>query len=111
MLICGGYDVCSRRNLRLHAVGTDPTHGHYLVSDKDFLDWELVRDKLKNLLSLFLGRATGNAGRRWFSDGASRKRVETQSHFDHLVNSYLPDQCGIFWKPGVMLPEIPDGIL
>jgi hypothetical protein len=62
-------------------------------------------------LSLFLGRAIGQAGRKWFSDGGSRKHIETRDHFDRLVNSYLPDQRGVFWREGMPLPEIPDGIL
>ena len=44
-------------------------------------------------------------------NGASRKRVEDQDHFDRLVNSYLPGQRGLFWKEGLELPTIPDNIL
>ena len=28
ILVAGGLDICVRRNWRLHAVGTDPTHAH-----------------------------------------------------------------------------------
>jgi hypothetical protein len=111
VLIVGAFDICSRRNWHLHAIGTDPTHGHFLVSEKEFMDWEAVRDKLKNILSLLLGRATGQSGKPWFVAKGSRKRVEDQKHFDYLVNTYLPDQRRLFWKKGSALPDIPVGIL
>jgi hypothetical protein len=111
LLIVGAADVCHRRGWRLHAVGTDPTHGHFLVSQPGFMDWQFVRDKLKNILSLFLGRLIDKRGKRWFVAKGSRKRVADREHFDYLVDEYLPGQRGLFWKEGDPLPEIPDGIL
>jgi hypothetical protein len=111
ILIAGAFDICARREWRLHAVGTDPTHGHFLISQPGFMDWQAVRDKLESVLSLFLGRATGQPGRSWFVAQGSRKRVADRDHFDYLVNTYLPGQRGLFWKEGTPLPAIPDGIL
>jgi hypothetical protein len=75
------------------------------------MDWQYVRDKLKNILSLFLGRLAGQQGKRWFVADGSRKRVNDRDHFDYLVQRYLPKHRGVFWKEGEPLPEIPDGIL
>lgn len=111
VLIVGCHDICIRRNWRLHAVGSDPTHAHYLISQRGYFDFVPVRDKLKNLLSLFLGRATGATGRHWFAGGGSNRRVEDRKHFDHLMETYLPKQRGLFWREGMPLPAIPDGIL
>jgi hypothetical protein len=111
VLIAGAADVCRRRDWRFHAGGTDPTHGHFLISWKEFTPWNDVSDKLKNLLSLFLGRLAKETGRRWFGAQQSRKRVTTREHFDYLVTRYLPDQRGLSWTEGETLPEIPDGIL
>jgi hypothetical protein len=111
VLIAGCHDICTRRDWRLHAVGSDPTHAHYLISQHGYFDFLTVRDKLKNLLSLFLGRATSTTGRKWFAHGGSNKRVGDRKHFDHLVETYLPSQRGLFWKEGMPLPEIPNGIL
>ena len=111
VLIAGAFDVCERRRWKLHAAGTDPTHGHFLISQPGYFDFVEVRDKLKNLLSLFLGRATGVTGRTWFAAGGSTKRVKDRQHFDCLVNKYLADQRGLSWKEGEALPEIADGIL
>jgi hypothetical protein len=111
VLIVGMHDLCGRRQWRVHAVGSDPTHGHFLVSHPGYFDFVEARDKMKNLLSLFLGRATGATGRQWFAGGGSNKRVKDRKHFDHLVGTYLPKQRGLFWKEGMVLPEIPDGIL
>jgi hypothetical protein len=86
VLIVGGVDICRRREWRLHAVGTDPTHGHFLISRPGFMDWEVVRDKLKNVLSLFLGRLTSQPGKPWFAAKGSRKRVADRKHFDFLVD-------------------------
>ena len=111
VLIAGAHDICMRRGWRLHAVGTDPTHAHYLISQRGYFDFVEVRDRLKNLLSLFFGRSTGTTGRTWFAAGGSNKRVEDRKHFDHLVDTYLPQQRGMFWKEGQKLPEIGEGIL
>ncbi len=111
VLIAGAADVCRRRCWRLHASGTDPTHGHFLISWNEFTPWSDVSDKLKNLLSLFLGRLANETGRRWFSAQQSRKRVRTRQHFDYLMKEYLPDQRGLSWGEGETLPEIPEGIL
>jgi hypothetical protein len=111
VLIAGAADICGRRDWRLHAVGTDPTHGHFLISKPGFMDWELVRDKLKNVLSLFLGRLTAQPGKLWFVSKGSRKRVADRAHFEYLVDEYLPDHRGLFWKEGDPLPPIPDGVL
>jgi hypothetical protein len=111
VLIAGGHDVCARRNWRLHAVGTDATHAHYLISRSGYFEFVEVRDKLKNLLSLFLGRYTGINGRQWFAAGGSNQRVKDQAHLDRLVTSYLPDHRGVYWEEGMEVPEIREGIL
>ncbi|MBC8104990.1 MAG: hypothetical protein H7Z14_00235, partial [Anaerolineae bacterium] len=63
VLIAGTNDICERREWTFHGAGTDPTHFHALISWRAFVEWEFVRDKLKNILSLFLGRWTGIEGR------------------------------------------------
>jgi len=81
------------------------------VSHPGYFDFVEARGKMKNLLSLFLGRSTGITGRKWFAEGGSNKRVKDRKHFDHLIETYLPKQRGLFWKEGMELPEIPEGIL
>jgi len=36
--------------------------------------------------------------RKWFSGGASRKRVRDRDHFDYLMTDYLPSHRGAFWR-------------
>jgi hypothetical protein len=93
-------DACQRRDWRLHRVAGEPSHVHTLVSWRDFLPWQKVRDKLKNLMSFELGRQFSAPGRRWFSGGASRKRVRDRQHFDYLMTKYLPRHSGLVWKVG-----------
>jgi hypothetical protein len=107
VLIVGTYDICQRRGWRFHGAGNDLTHYHSLVSWKGFVDWQEARDTLKNILSLFLGRWTGREGVTWFVEGGSRKRVETREHFDYLLDTYIPDHRGVYWREGMPLPDIP----
>ncbi len=111
VLVVGTYDICRRRGWRFHGGGNDNTHTHALISWNEFVDWQEARDKLKNLLSLFLGRWMGIEGRTWFVEGGSRKRVTTRSHFDYLLDTYFPDHRGIYWREGMPLPEIPGWVL
>ena len=111
VLIVGTYDICQRRGWRFHGAGNDETHFHAALSWKEFIEWQEVRDKLKNLLSLFLGRLTGINGRTWFVEGASRKRVTTPEHLNYLLDTYFPDHRGVFWREGMVLPEIPAWVL
>ena len=105
VLVLGTIDVCARRGWRLHGVGTDPSHFHFVVSWREYLAWQYVRQKSKNVLSLLLGRLTGETGRPWFVRDGSRKRVKNRAHLDHLLDTYLPDHPGLFWREGDQVPE------
>ena len=111
ILVLGTYDVCARRKWRLHGVGTDPLHFHWVVSWGGFLPWQEVRRQTKNVLSLLLNRITGQKGRRWFVRDGSRKRVTDDDHLNHLLKRYLPDHRGTFWCEGMPLPKDRFGIL
>ena len=104
VLILGCIDICRRRGWRCHVVGTDPSHFHVVVSWKRFVRWEYVRQKIKNILSLLLGRLANQPGRPWFVREGSRKRVENQKHLDHLVQKYIPDHPGRCWIEGQPFP-------
>jgi hypothetical protein len=89
----------------LHAVGTDPSHVHFVSSWQDeLLAWQDVRDKTKNILSFLLGKATGQSGRPWFVQYGSRKQVKDHDHLAYLINEYLPSHRGLFWKEGAPPP-------
>jgi REP element-mobilizing transposase RayT len=111
VMIAGAADICAQRQWRLHAIGFEPNHVHLLVSWRDFTDWLEVRAKLKNLLSLFLGRLVGIEGRTWFTDAGSRKRVATRDHFDYLIGTYIPKHSEQKWFEGDPLPTIPAHVL
>ena len=111
VMIAGAFDICSRRDWRLHAVGFEPNHVHLLISWHEFLEWLEVRAKLKTLLSLFLGRLVNEQGRSWFVDGGSRKRVINRRHFDYLIETYIPKHSEQKWFEGDPIPAIPDHIL
>jgi hypothetical protein len=110
-MIAGADDICRRRKWRLHAAGFEVTHGHFLVSWRGYVSWIEARAKLKNLLSLFLGRLAEAQGQEWFVDGGSRKRVATRKHFDYLIETYLPQHGDEKWFEGEAIPRIPSHIL
>jgi hypothetical protein len=109
ILVAGADDICRRRGWRLHGVGTDLSHGHFVISWTSFIPWDEVMGKLKNVLSFLINRARKEKGRRWFVAGGSRKRVEDPSHLKYLLDTYLPDHPGIFWREGMPLPEVDLG--
>ena len=110
-LIAASREAAAHQDFRLHCIATEPTHVHVLVSWEDDRTWQRMRTGLKQSLTRTLNRALGSrAGlpaaiegkrgdqRRWFSGGASRKRVRDRDHFDHLINDYLPSHHGAFWR-------------
>ena len=111
ILILGTYDICRRRGWRLHGVGTDDLHWHWVVSWRGFYPWQEVRRITKNVLSLLLNRITQQKGRRWFVRDGSRKRVTCDEHLEYVLKKYLPDHRGRFWREGMPLPPDRFGIM
>lgn len=104
-LVRMAYDFCVRRGYRLHAIATDPTHVHVVVSWRDGMTWTSIRQSLKNLLSLGLNRMHPGRSEKWFSRGASRKRVRDAAHLRHLLETYLPRHRGLRWTEGDAPPD------
>ena len=104
ILIRVAHDFCRRRKMRLHAVGSEEGHVHYVISWHGFADWHEVLRRLKNVLSTVLNDHFRTPGKRWFVRGASRKRVSNLAHLDHLKRKYLPDHPGLFWSEEMPLP-------
>lgn len=94
-IIAQSIEAAKRLGSRLHAVATEPTHLHLLVSWATERDWEPIRASFKKSLTLRLKSKFG--GRRWLSGNGSRKRVKDQEHFDYLRGKYLPDHRGWKW--------------
>ncbi len=88
--------AAQRQNLRLHAIALAPTHPHILVSWHDARRVQPVRSNLKSSLTRRLNRELGK--REWFTANASRKRVRDRKHFNHLVQTYLPNHRGLTWR-------------
>jgi REP element-mobilizing transposase RayT len=88
--------TAAKTNLRVHFVATEPTHLHAVVSWKDERPWLKVRTSLKSSLSRRMKRDHGR--REWLSEGASRRKVVNQEHYDYLVCTYLPGHSGWKWS-------------
>ena len=100
ILVLGVIDVCRRRGWRLHAVGTDPTHLHFVLSWYGFIPWASVMQTDQEPAQPLPGPGDPEPRPRWFVRDGSRKRVKDKAHLDHLVNTYLPDHRGVFWREG-----------
>lgn len=95
-LIARLIDAVSFIDSRLHAVATDSTHIHMLLSWRGNRTWQQNRASLKKSMTLMLKDLF--ADRPWFAENASRKRVENREHFDYLMNVYLPNHRGWKWR-------------
>jgi hypothetical protein len=91
--------ACEKQRYRGHCIATDPTHLHALISWADDRSWLRIRTGLKSSLTRRLNRDVERR-RNWFVDGASRKQVKDDQHFDHLMNVYLPSHRGWKWREG-----------
>jgi hypothetical protein len=103
------HQICEEEGRKLEASGFDEGHAHHVISWDGFIPWEEVHRRFKNLLALKLNRRRNTPGKRWFvrRHGAPR-RVVRPEHFRYLLEIYLPDHPGLFWKRGMELPTIPD---
>ena len=111
--------IVPEKGAKLHACVTCPTHVHILVSfrtpecgcngaeycargceAREFAEDVLVR--LKRKMGQALAKWAGTQEKPWFSRGWDLTPVRKRSHFDHLVNIYLPqheeNQAGVFKK-------------
>jgi REP element-mobilizing transposase RayT len=91
--------ACKKQNYRGHYIATEPTHIHALISWPDERPWLKIRDGLKSSLTRRLNRDVRRRD-KWFVESASRKHVKDDTHFDHLVNTYLPSHGGWKWREG-----------
>jgi REP element-mobilizing transposase RayT len=104
VIIRVSHEFCTERKFRLHAVGNEIGHVHLVMSWRGFCHWHEVMRRLKNILSMRLNRHFNCRGKRWFVRGASRKRVVSRAHLDRLLDKYLPDHPGLFWRESRVLP-------
>ncbi len=89
------FATCPLKQIALHAVATDASHLHALLSWRDERDARLVQERIKISLTAALNNDVGH--RTWFTRGGHRKRVFDRAHFDHLRDVYLPSHKGLCW--------------
>ena len=94
-LISATREAFSFQSLRGHAMATDPTHVHILVSWNDERVWKLIRRRVRTSLTMQLNRAVEK--RTWFAKQPSRKRVKDREHLNYLMKTYLPRHRGWKW--------------
>ncbi|MGB7160605.1 MAG: hypothetical protein WBD40_21245 [Tepidisphaeraceae bacterium] len=104
IIIRTAHDFCARRRFRLLAVGNEAGHTHIVLGWRAYCAWEEVMRRLKNILTTTLNQHLRTPGKRWFVRGGSRKRVERRAHLAYLLDTYLPDHPGVFWREGMPIP-------
>lgn len=82
---------------RIHAVATEPTHVHVLVSWHGDRPWVRLRASVRSAMTRELNHRIGK--RTWFADSPSRKRVGDRAHFEYLTSRYLPKHA-VCWVEG-----------
>lgn len=87
--------ACAHLDCTAHAIATDSSHLHVLVSWRHDRPWRSVRRSIRFALTKRLNEQVGP--QRWFSTGASRRRVRDREHLDYLVSKYLPGHRGAGW--------------
>ena len=95
LLIKEVLDACGIQDNRPHAVATDSTHIHTLLSWQSEKTWDKVTRSLKSSLTRRLNSEHGK--REWLSEGRSRSHVKDREHFEYLMNEYLPKHGGLKW--------------
>jgi len=64
ILIAAARDKCAAKNWRLHAIATDNTRVHMIISWRTFMEWNQVINRIKNIMSYRLGKELKNAVRQ-----------------------------------------------
>lgn len=99
MMLASVLETSTHIQCRVHGLATDPTHIHLLTSWVDpSAAWQAKRNSFKRSITMKL--RSDLEPRRWFSRGASRKRVLDLKHFEYLMTTYLPQHRGLKWIEG-----------
>ena len=88
-------DTQARRTFRCFGVATDATQLHALIAWVNGRDPAVLRAAVESSLVRGMNREFGR--RTWFSEVAGQKRVRNRTHFDYLVESFLPKHAGLVW--------------
>ena len=83
------------QRFRLHAVSTESSHLHALVSWPDHRSPSQISESMKKSLTLGLKKKV--AERTWFSKGVNERHVKDLEHFEYLMTKYLPSHSGWKW--------------
>jgi REP element-mobilizing transposase RayT len=89
-------DAAPHQRFRAHFVATESTHAHVLVSWPDDRKFMTLRTSIKSSITRRLNQDFQR--QRWLEEGASRRQVNNQEHFDYLIVTYLPEHRGWKWN-------------
>ena len=80
----------------LYEMAATANHVHTLLGWRMFQEFSDVSNRLKRSFGAALSKSLNKSG-PWFSRGSSRKRVTERSHFEHLLEDYLPNHGKVRW--------------
>jgi len=86
----------------IHAVFTEPTHIHVLVSWSHDRAAKSICASIRSAMTRALNDSFES--REWFSDSPSHKQVKDLTHFHHLIREYCEKHSGAKW---VRLQDLP----
>ncbi|WP_146568654.1 hypothetical protein [Posidoniimonas corsicana] len=95
LIILGLLDASRYVACEIHAVATEPSHFHVLASWRGERSGMLVSNSLRGRVKRELNTTEH---RRWLARDASRRQVKSRTHFEHLMETYLPKHGGLKWN-------------
>jgi len=95
LLIDEALNAAEHQQFTIHAIGTDSTHAHVLMSWSKAASWKKVQAGLRQSLTRRLNKELGR--RPWFTEDGSHKHVGGVAHDAHLRTTYLPKHNGLGW--------------
>jgi len=107
ILLRSVLESAERREWDVYAVATQTTHLHIVVAWQTRHSPQEVQQKLKQIMSLQMGRTYGY-GRRWLARNGQPQRVRNRAHLRRLLYDYLPTQAISFWRKDI--PGLCDGV-
>jgi len=87
-------DSQPKQTFRCLGIATDATHLHALVAWVNGREPAALRAAIRSPVTRGMNQEFGR--QQWLSEG-DQKRVRNRTHFDYLVESFLPKHSGLVW--------------
>ena len=95
LLVSIARDSGAHIDATIHAVFTEPTHVHVLVSWSSSRKEKSICACIRTAMSRAMNEKYG--WHEWFSDNPSRRQILDMQHFKYLIREYCEKHLGAKW--------------